>query len=243
MEDLLKNVDFTKLINNKKGSNPLENNDALNKLNEVIEKVNTSVQLNCDAKCQKNRREKELYDKYLSARKNKQNAPEKLEEAEDKFYKYSKGNYEYNKMKREEYENEATKIANVMNNAFNKESNNINRELTALRQQQIYTNRIDDLVNSYTEDNKNLNDKISNIKNTSNIANRKTIYYSDYVDFFRKIAYYIYIINIILLVLFTILVFYYKKIDVKMNKIIIIGLVLNLFIPYKKIIKYMYSLI
>lgn len=243
MEDLLKNVDFTKLINNKSGSNPLENNDALNKLNDVIDKVNTSVQLNCDAECQKNKKEKQLYEKYLSAKKNKQNAPEKLEEAEDKFYKYSKGDYEYNRMKREEYQNEATKIANVMNSAFNKEYNKIIRELTALRQQQIYTNRIDDLVNSYTEDNTKLNNEISEIKNTSNIANRKTIYYNDYVYFFKNIANYIYIFNIILLVLFIILAFYYKKIDIRINKIILVVLILNLLIPYTKIIKYIYSLI
>ena len=238
MDKLLQNVDLNEIINDSTMVKmPEENEELLGKISSFIDNVNSQSILRCDDECQKNKKSSELYEKYVNAQMNEQNAPGDLETAERNYYVYSKGDYAYNKMKENEYIKKGNKIANVLKRDFNDKFSELELLYNNVQQQNTYNKHIDELVENYSKNNKNLENDIENTLSDGNVSNRKSQYFNQYNNFVSSVSLIIYRLNVLLTVLFIILAYLGKKINERFYQIITLILCLNLFIPYKWLIQ------
>lgn len=234
MDRLLQNVDLNEIINNSSMVKmPAEQEELLGKISSFIDNVNSQSMLRCDDECQKNKKSSELYEKYVDAQNNERNAPDEVETAERNYYVYSKGDYAYNKMKEAEYTKKGNKIANVLKREFNDKFKELELLYNNVQQQNTYNKHIDDLVDTYSKGNQQLEMDIQNTESQSNVANRKATYFSQYNTMVDNISLVIYRLNIILAVLFIILAYLGKKMNIRFYQLVSVVMILNLFIPYK----------
>lgn len=239
MDRLLQNVDLNEIINNTNMINlPNEQNDIVNKIGTFIDAVNEQDALKCDAKCQSDKKANELYQTYMTANTNAQTAPEEVETAERNYYTYTKGDYAYNLMKEKEFKQKGQKLANALKRDYLNSYKELELLYNNVKQQSTYNKHIDDLANTYDGKHKKLNELIQNTESTANVANRKSYYYNHYTSFMETISLIIYRINIIVAVLFVIIVYLGKKMNVFLYQIMSIVLIANIFIPYKYILRY-----
>lgn len=244
INNILQNIDLNQLNLNEELNLSDENN---NKLGEFIDNVNNYITtsgvdkpIQCDSQCQKDKKQTELYQKYITSRENEKNASTKLQDAEKSYYIYSKGDYEYNKMKQNEFYKIGEKMKNVIENKYLNLYNEINMQNKLLSQQKLYDKNIDALANTYSKEIKQLEQNIDNIETKTNIENRKNNYYNQYNTFFESSHNLFYWINIILTVAFISISIIAKKIYSKKYIIISSLLILNLYFPYKKVLEYVF---
>lgn len=241
MDRLLQNIDLDEINNNVDMMNvPDEQKDFLNQAKSHIDKLMNDTTIGCDTECQNNKKENELYKKYMKARENEKRAPEKLETAERNYYVFSKGDYKYNKMKEKEYVSEAEKIISILKSEFKNKYDNIKLLLNNVKEQNTYNTHIDDLANTYNKNNKELEEDIQNTESSANIANQKSKYFNHYNIFINWISKMLYRINILMTILFVILIFISKKSSKRFYQISSFVLIVNLFLPYILIIKKIY---
>lgn len=238
MDRLLQNVDLNEIINNSSMIEmPEGQEELLSKISGFVDNVNNDSVLRCDSECQKNRRSTELYEKYADARENAETAPEEVENTERDYYIYSKGDYAYNKMKEREYSKKGKKLASLLKSDFNENYKEIGLLLNNVNQQNTYNKHIDDLVNTYSNENTELNKNIQNTESKTNVANRKTTYYSQYIDYMETISTTLYRLNLILTIIFLIFAYLGKKMHIRFYQIISVVLIINLVTPYNYIFK------
>ena len=214
--------------------------DLLNKISGFIDNVNADSILRCNSECQKNRKSSDLYEKYVDARENVKEAPEELETAERNYYVFSKGDYAYNKMKEQEYNVKSKNISNVLKKEFNEKYKELELLLNNVNQQNTYNKHIDDLVKNYSDENEKLNNDIQNTESDSNIANRKALYFSQYINYVDTLTLILYRINIILTVIFVLVSYLGKKLHLRIYQIASILFIANIFIPYKWLFQKLY---
>ncbi|MBA42384.1 MAG: hypothetical protein CMF62_00055 [Magnetococcales bacterium] len=215
-----------------------ENNEFVNLVNKYITNSGADKPIKCDEECENNKREKELYQKYIKAKKNKENAPELFEEAEQKYYIYKDGDYEYNIMMKDKYSDLGWKMKNKIENKYLNSYEDIERIANIVNQQSSYSRNIDSLAKKYRKDVNELDNTIDKTETKTNIANRNTYYFNQYNVLFERIHYIFYWINIISTIVLGYLFYYYNKLSINKYRYILIALVINIFIPYKTIVEY-----
>ena len=140
---------------------------------DYVKKVNG--QKNTEKKA-KNDKLKKLADKLMFAINTYDTAPEQLEDAERNYYVFRDGAGGYKNIMLKRYKASANKIKAKSI----KSHNEFMRDLTALSDDytaiSIYTNRISDLLDYLTKENKKLKDKIDSARGKSATSNRKTWY-------------------------------------------------------------------
>jgi len=215
-----------------------QNNKFTNLVNEFISNSGADKPIICDDECEKNKQENKLYQNYLKAQKTKETAPEDLDDAERNFYVYRDGDYKYNKMIENKYSDIGKKMKNKYENKYLNSYADTERIANVILQQSTYSKNMDSLADKYKTSVNKLNNTIDETETSTNIANRNTYYYNQYNVFFEDIRYIFYWINIVITILFIILAYFYNKLSERKYKFISIGLILNLFIPYKTIVEY-----
>jgi len=91
------------------------------KLAELIKKANFNIQPQCDADCQKKKREQDLFFEYQKALNNVREAPRIADQAEEKYYIYSGKSSEYERKKEDESNREAAKMAGDLKSKFSQQ--------------------------------------------------------------------------------------------------------------------------
>ena len=176
----LNNIDLSKLKVNTKGYENVnlspEHEKMINNVGQLIDDVRTSNVLKCDSECQRNEKEKLLYNDYLEAKQRVENAPQILEEAERNFYEFSKGTKAYSQLREKEFKADAnanaSKIVSSHNKLLEKTQNLINQYKT----QQGFIDELDDAIDIYENNIASLSDKEHTEKNEQNIDNRLNYY-------------------------------------------------------------------
>ena len=88
------------------------------KLAELIKKANFNIQPQCDADCQKNKQEQDLFFDYKKAVNQLREGPRMVDQAEEKYYVYSGKSAEYEQKKAAESNREAAKLAGDLKSKF-----------------------------------------------------------------------------------------------------------------------------
>ena len=65
-----------------------EHEELVQNVSNLIDKAIESKVLTCDAACQKNEKERLLFNDYLQAKQNSENAPRILEDTRKNFYEF-----------------------------------------------------------------------------------------------------------------------------------------------------------
>lgn len=242
MNKLLENVDLTQLdldAQLRMNSETSKYGDFMNQVNDFIGKSGIDNPIKCDDKCQEDKIKAELYQKYITARENEKNASTKLMDAEKSYYTYSEGDYEYNKMNQNKYLNIGKKMEKAIEKKYLDNYTETNKLFGLLKQQSMYRKNIDALATTYGKEIDNLDDNINNLELTTNIANRKSIYFNQYNEFFNSFHKIFYWISIVATILFIIITYITKKIFTRKYQIISVVLIVSLLIPYKDILEYL----
>jgi hypothetical protein len=92
------------------------------KLAELIKKANFNIQPQCDADCEKKKREQDLFFEYQKALNNMREAPHIVDQAEEKYYVYSGKSDEYERKKEAEFNREAAKMEGHLKSKFSQQS-------------------------------------------------------------------------------------------------------------------------
>jgi len=192
--------------------------------------INVNSLITCDATCQEEKKKKELlYMNYVDAEENLRNAPNKLNDAEKKYYLSIYGQAEYNDLLMNRYKREIyDKNANALN-SFNNKKENILLLLEQYNKNILLNDKLNELINITLKDNNEFIDKIDKIDTNINTNERK-IYYDDNqvnrLKFFKKIMVYILLVSYII---FLIILLFSKK-ELLNYKIVILFTIL-LIIP------------
>jgi hypothetical protein len=169
-------------------------------VNNIITSVNQSVALSCDAKCRENRHTRQLYDNYLSAKENVSAGPQRLDQAEEKYFVYTKGEKWYNKFRTEKLEAEGITVAEHLLGQFRQRENLLKSLSADAVSSKSYASRLADLQNTYKQEVDDLKEKTRTLKTKTNVNHRLTFYDVDaierkanYISWVR-IAYYILVV-------------------------------------------------
>lgn len=198
------NLDLSKLKVNTQGYDGIElgpeHEEMINSVGKMIDEVKNSNLLTCDAECRRNQQEDALYNDYLNAKKNVEQAPAILEEAERNFYEYSKGTEQFNKMKEQEYTSQANRNANNIAKDYLEKLKSTLELYNQYKTQQTYLSNID-TTKSMLETKVDVTKKeISDYENSKHLNNRMDYYTrekierSDWISNIIKIVYYLFAI-------------------------------------------------
>ena len=92
------------------------------KLAELIKKANFNIQPQCDAECQQNKKEQDLFFDYKKAVNQLREGPRIVDQAEEKYYVYSGKSAEYEQKKAAESNREAAELAGNLKSKFAKQA-------------------------------------------------------------------------------------------------------------------------
>jgi len=169
-------------------------------VNNIITSVNQNVALSCDAKCRENRHTRQLYNNYLSAKENVSAGPQRLDQAEEKYFVYTKGEKWYNNFRTEKWNAEGVTVAEHLLGQFRQREallKSLNADVVSSR---TYASQLSDLRNTYAQEVADLEEKIRTLRTKTNVNHRLTIYgvdtikrKSDYISWIN-VAYYIFVV-------------------------------------------------
>ena len=145
-------------------------------VNNIITSVNRSVALSCDAKCRENRHTQQLYNNYLSAKENISAGPQRLDQAEEKYFVYTKGERWYNQFRTDKWKVEGVTVAEHLLGQFRQREKllkTLDADVVASR---LYASRLLDLQKTYAREIANLEEKIRTLKTKTNVNHRLTFY-------------------------------------------------------------------
>ena len=208
------NIDLSTIKNNTKGVDnvelPPEQQAMIDNVSSFVDEARKSKVLTCDAECQRTEKERLLYNDYLQAKQNAQQAPGILEETERNFYEFSEGSEAYEKRK----EKELTIQANTEVDTINKEYNIILSRTQELfdqyTSQKVYIENMDETKMSYDTKIKGLRKSIDTTTNTKNINNRMDYYISEKEQLYKTISNTLHYIFYIILSIFSLYFVVYK---------------------------------
>jgi len=188
----LNNIDLSQLQVNTKGYEnvelPTEHEELIKNVSTMIADAQTSKLLTCDSECRKNEKEKLLYNDYLEAKQNAENAPRVLEETERNFYEFQKGPAAYSKMREEELGKTAAKNANEVADRYIKQLIKTDELYKQYKTQQTYINQLDDASQLYQRNIKDVKKEITIDDNKVAIDNRMNYYTVQREDFLQWVS-------------------------------------------------------
>lgn len=156
-------------------------------VNSIINSVNENVALSCDAKCQEDRYTRQLYDKYLTAKNNVKTGEKQLDQAEEKYFVYTKGEKWYNNFRTQKWEDEGRKVAEYLQKQF-KQREKLLKSLEAdVTSTKLYASQLLNLKNTYKQEISDLEKKIKTLETKTNVNHRLTSYDEDAIE--RKTKY------------------------------------------------------
>jgi hypothetical protein len=155
-------------------------NDLLNKANEM---------LSCDSACQREKTLSDLKQKYLDAQTNVESAPTQFSQAKQNYYQVLYGN-DYSIVMEKELTEQANSIANVLQEAFNTQTNNLLTFINVYKSQLTSYNYVDDLYTKYMSYNSKFDKKIKDTANSIQVNNQKTFYEQ---QSYNKLRYWFYL--------------------------------------------------
>jgi uncharacterized membrane protein (DUF485 family) len=182
------------------GQKSLIQNQQINqdKINELLEQASST--LLCGPTCQKVKKTEELKQKYLDAETNVKTAPIELERSRKNFYVFSEGNAYYENMLEKELNERVEKIASLLSNNFNDELTSASTMNQYLNTALINSSYVEELLEYYLEQNKNLTVKLMSHQGDILTNDRKTYYETEELDRLKKwynVWWYIYYILIV----------------------------------------------
>jgi hypothetical protein len=205
MDELFSSIQQN-LQNNDKTSLLQKQQVSQDKINELLEK--SAEAMMCGPTCQKLKITEELKQKYLDAQTNIQTAPTKLEQTKKNYYIYSEGRPYYDNMLEEELTQKSEKISILLSENFNDEiagALTMNNYLNTALINSSYTK---ELLDDYTEKNKEVKLLLRDRHGDILTNDRKTYYEADALQSLKKwyrLWWYLYYILVIVLVLAFIL--------------------------------------
>ncbi len=150
-------------------------NDLLNKANDM---------LSCDATCQREKTLADLKQKYLNAQTNVESAPTQFSQAKKNYYQVLYGN-DYSLVMEKELTSQANSIADVLQQAFEVQTNNLLTFINVYKSQLTSYNYVDDLYMKYMTYNSKYDKKIKDTANSIQVNNQKTFYEQQSYDKLR----------------------------------------------------------
>lgn len=210
------------------------NADLSDKINGLINDMNTQKNAICDAKCMRNKELQKLYNNFVDAKNNLANGTSNVEEAEKKYYLSDKGSAWYSKFKRNEAEKlTADDISKIKANLDTYYAD-ISRNIDYYESQLIYRKRMETLVDDYNDKIETTTNQVNNLNSKNNIAKRLSKYYERDLEWGQGAFHYIkmlYWTLAIVIILYTGWKFYNHKYNMHQNQRIIVTISCFLFIP------------
>ena len=188
----------------------MRDDPIMDEIHTMLRNYNLSRKVRCDKKCQQDKKSRELYNEYLSAKNRVHLAPEELEHAERNYYTFTKGGQWYQDYKEEELKKEATAVIKELSKQFNENIKKLNNTTNMLVKQVSYNRYLKELNNKVTKKIENNKRHIEKVENKKNIADREAEFYLNTKNTYVNTNYYMlfaYICTFIILVGFMI----YKK--------------------------------
>lgn len=195
----------------------LQDQMNLDSLSNLVERLESNPDIICDSECQNSKREKQLFNDYISAKNNLESAPLQLEEAENKYFKFKYSTNEY-----------LDKATESIKQRIKPEIQNIidlfNNQYTSIQNLKSQDSEIPVTLKNLGESTYILNENIEKLKenneiadNSLNLANSKTFYAQENLQFWKSVNTVVNIIFMAIFVLVGIHVFYFmgKYRDVK----------------------------
>lgn len=200
----------------------MTNNFNIDKFNSFIQAA--SQQISCGTECQKQKKAKELKDKYENAQANLSLAEPQYQISKKEYYSYVDGENGYNQMLEEEESSKADKISEKLTEEIDKITNNINSSLQTYDGLLINFRNVFDLFRQYKKENIFLEKKFKEQSNDVLTNNRKTYYEDQNITSLNSIYYYIlliiYIIVVICFIIFSLI--YPSQISLKIRLLLLI---------------------
>lgn len=208
-------------------------------LSEAIKKVNANLM--CGQKCQEEKKRKQLKANYEQVQYSIKHSEEELAKAEKKYFQYAFGDAKYNDVLKGQYADKANSVIQGYQQDFNKKSKTIENLEKSCTEKERTINYFIDLINKYKTTNKKNSEKIGKEIDSNNTAHRKVFYEEDRVNnmiFVNKIIRYI---MWIIYSIFIIVFFYFKLYKKSLN--ILLLNVFTVLIFRKLFLFFVYSLI
>lgn len=158
--------------------------DTTNQLNQLL--AQSSDALLCGPDCQKMRKTDQLRQQYLDAQANVETAPFHLEDAEKSYYMFTGGTSEYDKIRKEQLEKDASAMIASTKATFQQEMENA-RDLGKTHENlsNTYENTLE-LYQNYLLKNSDLQKQLHVFKGDTITNDRKSFYESQGVDSLKK---------------------------------------------------------
>ena len=177
----------------------------LTDINDLMKTLKKSQE--CDVECQKERREKQLYSELVQARRNMDNAPLIVEDAENKYFQFTQ-DPTISKMKE-------NRVRDKVSGEIEKLRKSLNEELSDLETLANYSNALDDSIDtaklmvSNADNNLSSLDDNNELLKKSKLSNRRLEYIKNDTQTYQKIAkkitylfWFIYVLSFVVIVVY-----------------------------------------
>jgi len=218
-----------------------EQQDFMNKVNTMVDKVNKNDSIACDTDCQRSRKLQELSDIYERAKNEVTTAPHDLLVAERNYLTFKDGEIKYNQIMKKRYDKQADAIISSLSKKYVNEYEEIESLIKPIKHQQRMGGYIDDLANNYKAKTSLLDNDVENTQSDINISNRESYYFNDYNNLMEGIYTWFNRLFILLTIIYIASVFMARKISIPHYRNISILMVVILLIPVKKIMFYFFK--
>lgn len=210
----------------------------LDKINTFIDDANSSSLLKCGPDCQKNKKDEQLYNEYLSKKNNMVNAEKQFTNAEKNYMISTKGEKYYDDFILEKYQKQASDIVSELNDELLYNVSLVNEKIKRLNILEKSVTNSGELSSDYIEKVSDLRDTINAKENAKNIANRKSYYNSQKNLMWENIEYYLEILFWFVFIAFAVMAILKKRYSDKTIIIYSTTLLLFYFIKMSSIISF-----
>ena len=207
-------------------------NYDLSQFNAFLQKATDAI--TCNSECQRNRRIDTLKQKFVNAQTNIASANNQLQVAEKNYVTFSEGEGVYNDLLEQQLQEKADLISVKFQENFDKETNQVVRQIETYEGILINFKNVVDLYFHYKKENIKLFNKLK--KETNNVlTNERKSYYinqeSDNLTYFY--FYFLLIIYIIIVICYFIFTFIYpSNVSFLRHILTFIGLIFLTFLSY-----------
>ena len=158
-------------------TNSISKNLPINKINEVIDNVNSNAF--CDPQCQHERENQRLWSIYVKKKGIAITAPGHRDVAYEKYYVHKYGRAEYTEYLKREAWKRVNKLGEEFRNDFNKRKEEIIHLMKDVNSQTMSLKRLTELLKKYGRNNMKLHESIGKLQNSSDLNHRLTYYVDD----------------------------------------------------------------
>ena len=181
--------------------------DTMHKFNNLIRKASDAVI--CDSACQHARKSEELKQIYINSQANLASAPTQVYNAQKNYITFADGQPTYNKIHKEELQQQAENMSDTFSTKFKEEANITNIQIDSYDVLLLNFKNVFELFRKYKKENVELLLELKNETNDVLTNERKTFYEDQQIDglkyFYYNILIGIYIICVICFAAFSLL--------------------------------------